>query len=115
MSVYYPVDDKDSTLMGLVYMETDTMRMYMKDRQLQKIWTSKTDGTWYPMSQIPPDRYRLPGFTWFDYIRPLNKDDIYEWRGKKIGTELRKIERHAAPLQKIENNELKNDEPVPTT
>lgn len=115
MSVYYPVDDKDSTLMGLVYMETDTMRMYMKDRQLQKIWTSKTDGTWYPMSQIPPDRYRLPGFTWFDYIRPLNKDDIYEWRGKKSGTELRKIERHAAPLQKIENNELKNDEPVPTT
>ena len=44
-SVYYPVDDKDSTLMGLVYIETDTMRMYMKDRQLQKIWTSKTDGT----------------------------------------------------------------------
>lgn len=107
-SIYYPVDDKDSTLMGLVYIETDTMKMFMRDRQLQKIWTSKTDGTWYPMTQIPPERYKLDGFTWFDYIRPINKDDIYEWRGKKDGTQLKNITRHAAPLQHIEGGELKN-------
>ena len=107
-SIYYPVDDKDSTLMGLVYIETDTMKMFMRDRQLQKIWTSKTDGTWYPMTQIPPERYRLDGFTWFDYIRPVNKDDIYEWRGKKDGTQLKNITRHAAPLQHIEGGELKS-------
>lgn len=107
-SIYYPVDDKDSTLMGLVYIETDTMKMFMRDRQLQKIWTSKTDGTWYPMTQIPPERYKLDGFTWFDYIRPINKDDIYEWRGKKDGTQLKNITRHAAPLQHIECGELKS-------
>lgn len=107
-SIYYPVDDKDSTLMGLVYIETDTMKMFMRDRQLQKIWTSKTDGTWYPMTQIPPERYKLDGFTWFDYIRPINKDDIYEWRGKKGGTQLKNITRHAAPLQHIEGGELKS-------
>lgn len=107
-SIYYPVDDKDSTLMGLVYIETDTMKMFMRDRQLQKIWTSKTDGTWYPMTQIPPERYKLDGFTWFDYIRPINKDDIYEWRGKKYGTQLKNITRHAAPLQHIEGGELKS-------
>ena len=107
-SIYYPVDDKDSTLMGLVYIETDTMKIFMRDRQLQKIWTSKTDGTWYPMTQIPPERYKLDGFTWFDYIRPINKDDIYEWRGKKDGTQLKNITRHAAPLQHIEGGELKS-------
>ena len=107
-SIYYPVDDKDSTLMGLVYIETDTMKMFMRDRQLQKIWTSKTYGTWYPMTQIPPERYKLDGFTWFDYIRPINKDDIYEWRGKKDGTQLKNITRHAAPLQHIEGGELKS-------
>lgn len=107
-SIYYPVDDKDSTLMGLVYIETDTMKMFMRDRQLQKIWTSKTDGTWYPMTQIPPERYKLDGFTWFDYIRPINKDDIYEWRGKKDGSQLKNITRHAAPLQHIEGGELKS-------
>lgn len=108
-SVYYPVDDKDSTLMGLVYIETDTMRMFIKDRQMQKIWTSKTDGTWYPMTQIPPDKYMLEGFTWFDYIRPIDKNDIYEWRGKKQGTELKVIQRHSAPLQRIEGSEVRKE------
>lgn len=108
-AVYYPVDDKDSTLMGLVYIETDTMRMYMKERQLEKIWTSKTDGTWYPMTQIPPEKYMLPGFTWFDYIRPVSKDDIYEWRSKRDGTQLRKITRHSAPLQHIDGNEVRSE------
>ncbi len=105
-AVYYPIDDKDSTLMGLVYMETDTMRMFMQEGQLDKIWTSKTEGTWYPMTQIPPTRYKLEGFTWFDYIRPLNKDDIYEWRPKKEGTQLKNIQRHKAPLQRIEGNDV---------
>lgn len=107
MVVFYPVDDKDSTLMGLVYLETDTLRMYMKDRQLQRIWTPKNSGTMYPMTQIPPSRYKLPDFVWFDYIRPVDKDDIFKWRGKKDGTELRTVVRHAAPLQQISGGLVK--------
>lgn len=107
MVVFYPVDDKDSTLMGLVYLETDTLRMYMKDRQLQRIWTPKNNGTMYPMTQIPPSRYKLPAFAWFDYIRPVDKDDIFKWRGKKDGTELRTVVRHAAPLQQISGGQVK--------
>lgn len=45
----------------------------------------KSDGVLYPMDQIPADKMRLPTFVWFDYIRPQNKDDIFEWRGKKAG------------------------------
>lgn len=101
-TVYYPINDKDSTLMGLNYMETDTMRMYMSpQRQLQKIWTNKSQGTFYPMTQIPPAKYKLPSFAWFDYIRPVSKDDIFQWRGKAAGTELKNIKRHDAPLQTI--------------
>jgi len=108
MVVFFPVDDKDSTLMGLVYLETDTLRMYMKDRQLQRIWAPKNNGTMYPMTQIPPSRYKLPSFAWFDYIRPVDKDDIFNWRGKKDGTELRTVKRHTAPLQQIENGEVRS-------
>ena len=36
---------------------------------------------------------RLPTFVWFDYIRPQNKEDIFEWRGKKEGETLRKSTR----------------------
>ncbi len=104
-TVYYLTNDKDSSLVGLNYMETDTLRMFMApQRMLEKIWASKSTGTFYPMTQIPPAKYKLPNFAWFDYIRPLDKDDIFEWRGKAKGTELKAIKRHAAPLQVLKDN-----------
>lgn len=103
-SVFYPIDDKDSTFMGMNYIETDEMKMYLKDRQLQKIWTTKADATFYPMTQIPPDRLKLPKFAWFDYIRPVDKQDIFNWRGKASGSELKVVERHTAPLQTLSKN-----------
>ena len=84
MVVYFPYDDKDSTLIGLNYTETDTMRMYISERrQLEKIWMPKAEGVLYPMGQIPPGEERLPGFAWYDDLRPINKDDIFVWRGKE--------------------------------
>lgn len=59
---------------------------------------SKSNGTLYPMLQLPPDKMKLENFNWFDYIRPLNKEDIFNWRGKKAGQELKKSNRGAAPL-----------------
>ena len=41
------------------------------------------------MSQIPPDKKQLEGFAWFDYVRPLSRDDIFHWRPKKSGTEIK--------------------------
>lgn len=99
-TVYYPIDEKDSTFHGLNYLETDTMKMYLQERKLQKIWTNKATGTTYPMTQIPPSKLYLPNFAWFDYIRPLNKDDIFEWREKKGGTELKQTRRRP-PLQTL--------------
>ena len=101
-TIYYPVDDKDSTLIGLNYAESDTMRMYLdKDQHLEKIWMPKADLVIYPMTQIPPGKDKLEHFAWFDYIRPVDKNDIYEWRGKAKGTEIRNVKRHEAPLQRL--------------
>ena len=100
-TIFYPVDEKDSTFQGLNYLETDTMRMYLQDRKLQRIKTNKASGTTYPMTQIPSNKYHLTQFAWFDYVRPTDKDDIFVWRGKKSGTELKKINRKEAPLQTL--------------
>lgn len=101
-SIYYPVDGKDSSLIGLNYTESDTMRMFISPkRQLERIWMPKAQGTLYPMTQIPPNRFKLDVFAWFDYIRPVDKDDVFHWRGKAAGSQIRNIERHAAPLQNI--------------
>lgn len=101
-TVFYNTDQKDSVLTELNYLETDTMRMYMSPtRQLEKIWASKSVGTMYPVTQIPPDKYQLSEFAWFDYVRPTDKDDVFNWRGKKAGSELKAVRRREAPVRRF--------------
>ena len=89
--------------MSLVYMETDTMKMYMSpQRKLERIWTPKNNGTWYPITQIPPDKYKLPEFAWFEELRPTDPADVMNWRGKGGDQILKVIKRHEAPLQKLD-------------
>jgi lipopolysaccharide export system protein LptA len=94
MLVYYPVDDKDSTLIGLNYAEGGFLRMFLKERRMEQgMFIGKANGTMFPMSQIPADKYHLPAYVWFDYIRPRHKNDIFEWIPKKAGDELPKSDR----------------------
>ena len=83
LTIYYPEDDKDSSIIGLNYLETDTMRMYMGERRkLKRIWTSKFTATLYPLTQLPPGRQFLPQYAWYEEIRPRSKDDLYRWVSK---------------------------------
>ena len=95
--VFYPIDDADSTLIGLNYTETPLLKMFLENRKMKRIWMEKPTGTLYPMTQIPPNKSYLPGYAWFDYIRPLNKQDIFNWRPKKGGTELKEQKRREPP------------------
>ena len=91
---YYPLDDKDSTMIGMDYTEGGFLRMMIKERKMERgSFIGKASGTMYPMDQIPPDKLRLPSFAWFDYVRPLNKEDIFNWRGKKADQRLKKSDR----------------------
>lgn len=112
--VYYFQDDKDSSLISMTYLETDTMRMTMENRQLQSIWTCKQQGTMYPITQIPPSKRELPSFAWFDYVRPCDKHDIFNWRGKAKGTELKDVSRRSAPLQFITKGQVLPSQGVTT-
>lgn len=96
--IYYP-EEKDSTMIGMNISETSVLNMFMKDRKMEKmIMSPKSNGTLYPMSQIPSEKMYLENFAWFGYIRPTDKEDIFHWRGKKAGQELKKSERKSAPL-----------------
>ena len=107
--IYYPME-KDSTLLGMNCSETSKLSMFLENRKLKKLAMSpKSNGTLYPMTQIPPAKMKLDNFAWFDYVRPLNKVDIFKWRGKGVGQELKKSTRGAAPLpnQKLFENTKK--------
>lgn len=99
---YHPYDS-DSLMIGMVHAESTELRMYMNERKLEKIWMPATNGEMYPIDQTPPEKRFLENFAWFDYIRPTSKDDVFVWRGKKEGSELKEQIRHAAPTQKLSN------------
>ncbi len=99
--VYYPIDEGDSTLIGLNYTETPLMKMFLEKKKMKRIWMEKPSGTLYPMLQIPSDKYFLSRYAWFDYIRPLDKNDIFNWRGKKSGAELKTQKRRETPKHKV--------------
>lgn len=106
--VYYPME-KDSTLIGMNVSESSELNVYLENRKLKKmVMKPQSSGTIFPMDQLPPEKMKLENFGWFDYVRPLNKKDIFHWRGKKAGQELKKNVRGNVPLpnQKLfENNQ----------
>lgn len=106
--VFYPIDDKDSTMIGLNYSEGSFLRMLLKERRMEQgAFIGKANCTLYPMDQIPADKYKLPSFVWFDYIRPRNKEDIFEWRGKRAGEQLQKSDRK--PIVSPRNMNIKRN------
>jgi hypothetical protein len=100
--VYYPME-KDSTLMGMNVLETGRLNLFLENRKWKRIWMPKANGVLYPMNQLPPEKMKLDNFAWFDYIRPRDKYDLFEWRGKKTGTELKESVRREAPVQKLKS------------
>lgn len=104
--IYYPEED-DGTMIGMNSSETSLLNIYLNNRKLEHmVMSPKSNGTLYPMDQIPGDKMRLPAFLWLDYIRPVDKDDIFNWRGKKATDQLRKTTRKpvTAPTRELKNS-----------
>ena len=100
--IYFPLDD-DSTMLGMNTTVAGKLVGTMKDGKMHKlVIPTKSNGAFYPMSQIPAKERFLDNFVWFDYIRPLNKDDVFHWRGKRKGQELKKIKRGSIPLPTLD-------------
>lgn len=98
---YFPFDD-DSIMVAMNHIESTEMKMFMgENRKVKKIWMPAATGTFYPIPMIPNDVRFLENFQWFDYIRPISPEDIFLWRGKTKGTELKKTTQRKVPLQKL--------------
>jgi len=82
-SIFYP-EEKDLTMIGLNQTESSFLSMNLKNRKIEKIklWP-KAIGKMTPVADIVPEQTKLKDFQWFDYLRPLNKDDIFRKAAKK--------------------------------
>ena len=96
--IFYPLDS-DSTYIGMNTTTAGRTIAYMKNRKVDKVVVPKnSQGVFYPMSQRPEEKRFLENFAWFDYVRPLSKEDIFNWRGKGFGLELNIQRKDKIPL-----------------
>lgn len=83
-SIYYPLE-KDGAMIGMNETKSGFLSIWLKDNQIDKlkIWPTP-QGTLTPIPDLRPDQKTLKDFYWFDYIRPKNKDDIYQVIKRKV-------------------------------
>ena len=101
---YFPLDS-DSLMIGLLHSESSELKLFMGSDKVDKIWMPASEGRLHPLALIPPDQRYLPNFQWFDYVRPLNKTDIFNWRPNKPDTDLKPSVQHEKPQSKKKNKQ----------
>ena len=99
VAYFFEEDGGNRVLMN--YTETSELKLFMKDKKVDKIWMPTAQGTMYPALQIPMEKRYLGNFAWFDYIRPLGKDDLFEWRGKDAKNMLKATSDRVLPVQNL--------------
>ncbi|GHT55923.1 hypothetical protein FACS189446_7790 [Bacteroidia bacterium] len=78
-SIYYPIDDKDGSFIGLFKSVSSYINFDIKDRKPMRInWYPEPDCDILPIPDLTPDDKFLKDFINYQYLRPKNKDDIFE-------------------------------------
>lgn len=83
-SIFYPIEN-DGSMVGLNATKSGYLTIWVKDNKLEKlkIWPSPV-GSMTPIPDLKPSQKTLKDFMWFDYIRPLSKDDIFVVKKRKV-------------------------------
>lgn len=77
-SVYYPVDEKDGSFIGLFKSESSYINFDIKNRKPARIvWYPEPDCDILPIPDLTPQDKFLKDFINYDYLRPKNKEGIF--------------------------------------
>ncbi|MCD8137152.1 MAG: hypothetical protein LUH01_14870, partial [Parabacteroides gordonii] len=83
-SIYYPLEG-DGAKIGLNETKSGFLTIWVKENKLEKLkrWPTPL-GNLTPIPDLKPEQKTLKDFYWYDYLRPKNKDDIYNVVKKKV-------------------------------
>lgn len=96
--VYYP-EDEDSMMMGMNTTEASFLSVFFVDKAISKLLITKSSsGVFYPMDQLEQDKMYLSNFNWFEILRPFNRWDVFNWRGKQASDKLKTTIHREVPL-----------------
>ena len=75
--VYYVLDD-DSLLIGINRMETNEMKIFFKNKQIEELrFYDFPDGKFWAETELPLTDRKLKDFRWLDAYRPKQISDIF--------------------------------------
>lgn len=108
-AVFYPLDE-DSAMIGMNTTEASNLTVYFRMRAVDRIVVrSHSNGIMYPMEKIDEKKMFLLNFQWFDRIRPIDADDVFYWRGKRVEEQLKKSNStKEVPLPTLKRGKKKN-------
>jgi lipopolysaccharide export system protein LptA len=90
-TIYFPIDDKDSTIIGINKTESSFVVMHLKNKKVERIvMTASSTGIMYPLPQLTGGDLYLKNFFWLHNQRPTKSSDVLITYTKapreKIGT-----------------------------
>jgi lipopolysaccharide export system protein LptA len=78
-TIYYARDKGE--LQGVNKAESATLKIYLKDRKIERInFVTQPEATYYPLAKFPPAERKLENFRWFEEYRPVNRYDVFRWK-----------------------------------
>lgn len=77
-TLYYPKDNKDSTILGINKTQSSFVFMYLRNKKIERIlMTSASTGSMYPLNQLKNDELYLKNFLWLEKERPMKREDVF--------------------------------------
>ena len=99
LAIFYPVDDADSSMIGMNTLEGSHLTIHFLHRTVESIVVhGRSSGIMYPMSQLEEKKMYLSNFNWFDRLRPISRSDVFYWRAKRPTEQLKQTSNKTVPL-----------------
>jgi len=78
-SIYFAIDDKDDSFLGVNKSTCSNISVHIKDRAIDKVnFKVQPNSAFYPLDKISSAELKLKGFRWEDHRRPTNPS--FFWR-----------------------------------
>jgi len=77
-TLYYPVDEKDSVVIGINKTQSSYVNIYFNEQKLERIvLTAASTGVMYPLGELSGNELFLNGFFWLEDQQPRKKEDVF--------------------------------------
>lgn len=120
-TIYYPVDEGDSTIIGLNKTQSSYVILHFNEKKIEKIvLTAESSGAMYPLDKVQDGDLYLKNYFWLIEQRPKTKDDLFlrfpkTPRTKNGGSTSDGVRTSTPPVVSSQENEANQNQGRPNT